>query len=66
MNKEMNLSRGQVFEWFKRFKEGCKKNKDDARPVRPCMSKPDANTKKIGQLMLLNSNMSISITILSF
>ena len=40
------LSRTQVFEWFKRFKEGREKIGDDQRPGRPSTSKTDANIEK--------------------
>jgi hypothetical protein len=33
------LSHTQVFEWFKRFKEGRGEIEDDSRPCRPCTSK---------------------------
>ena len=33
------LSRTQVFEWFKRFKEGREEIGDDQRPSRPSASK---------------------------
>ena len=32
------LSRTQVFEWFKRFKEGREEIDEDPRPGRPCSS----------------------------
>jgi len=40
------LSRIQVFEWFKRFKEGRKEIEDDQRPGRPSTSKTDTNIEK--------------------
>ncbi|KAJ8963061.1 hypothetical protein NQ318_018525 [Aromia moschata] len=41
------LSRIQVFEWFKRFKEGRQTTEDDPRPGQPSTSKPDENIEKI-------------------
>ncbi|KAJ8951326.1 hypothetical protein NQ318_008230, partial [Aromia moschata] len=41
------LSRTQVLEWFKRFKERNETTKDDPRPERPSMSKMDENVNKI-------------------
>jgi len=35
----------QVFEWFKRFKEGWEEIGDDQCPSRPSTSKTDANVK---------------------
>jgi hypothetical protein len=43
------LSRTQVFEWFKSFKEGKGEFEDDPRPGRPCTSKTDANIEKVGE-----------------
>jgi len=40
------LSRTQVFEWFKRFKEGREEIGDDQRPGRPSTPKTDANIEK--------------------
>ncbi|KAJ8955920.1 hypothetical protein NQ318_005468 [Aromia moschata] len=42
------LSRTQVFEWSKGFKEGRETTEDDPRPRRPSTSKTD---KKIGKLI---------------
>ncbi|KAJ8958130.1 hypothetical protein NQ318_006066 [Aromia moschata] len=41
------LSRTQVFEWFKRFKEGRETTEDDPRPGRPSTSKTGENIEKI-------------------
>jgi hypothetical protein len=43
------LSRTQVFDWFKRFKEGRKETGDDQRPGRPSTSKTDANIEEFGE-----------------
>jgi hypothetical protein len=43
---DKRLSRAQVFEWFKRFKEGRGEIEDDPSPSRPCTSKTDANIDK--------------------
>ena len=40
------LSRTQVFEWFKRFKEGREEIGDDQCPGRPSTSKTEANIEK--------------------
>ncbi|KAJ8947679.1 hypothetical protein NQ318_009564 [Aromia moschata] len=40
------LSRTQVFEWFKRFKEGHETTANDPRPRRPSTSKTDENIEK--------------------
>jgi len=40
------LSCTQVFEWFKRFKEGREEIGDNQRPGHPSTSKTDANIKK--------------------
>jgi len=53
------LSRTQVFEWFKRFKEGREEIGDDQRPRRPSTSKTDANIEKVGEIVLQNRRMSI-------
>ena len=45
------LSRTQVFEWFKRFKEGREAIGDDQRPGCPSTSKTDANIEKIGEIV---------------
>ncbi|KAJ8958890.1 hypothetical protein NQ318_019658 [Aromia moschata] len=42
------LSRTQIFEWFKRFKEGREMTEDDPRPGPPSTSKTDKNIEKIG------------------
>jgi hypothetical protein len=41
------LSCTQVFEWFKRFKEGRGETEDDPCPGRPCTSKTDAKIEKV-------------------
>ncbi|KAJ8961743.1 hypothetical protein NQ318_021343 [Aromia moschata] len=41
------LSRTQVFEWFKRFKEERETTEDDPRLGRPSTSKTDENIEKI-------------------
>ena len=43
------LSRTQVFEWFKRFKEGREEIGDSQRPGRPSTSK--ANIEKVGEIV---------------
>ena len=53
------LSRTQVFEWFKRFKEGMEEIGDDQRPGRPSTSKTDANIEKVGEIVRQNCRLSI-------
>ena len=45
------LSHSQVFEWFKRFKEGREEIGDDQLPGRPSTSKMDANIEKLVKLL---------------
>ena len=45
------LSRTQVFEWFKRFKEGKEEIGNDQRLGRPSTSKTGANIEKIGEIV---------------
>ena len=45
------LSRTQVFEWFKRFKEGREEVGDDQRPSHPSTSKIDASIEKVGEIV---------------
>jgi hypothetical protein len=40
------LAHTQVFEWFRRFKEGMGEIKDDPHPARSCTSNTDANIEK--------------------
>ena len=44
------LSRTQVFEWFKRFKEGREEIGDDQRPGRPAHQKQMLTSKKLVKL----------------
>ncbi|KAJ8939419.1 hypothetical protein NQ318_020874 [Aromia moschata] len=41
------LSRKQVFEWFKRFKQERETTEDDPRPGQPSTSKTDENIEKL-------------------
>ena len=45
------LSRTQVFEWFKRFKEGREEIGDDQRAGCPSTLKTDANIEKVGEII---------------
>ncbi|KAJ8953538.1 hypothetical protein NQ318_002958 [Aromia moschata] len=45
------LSRTQVFEWFKRFKEGPETTEDDPRHGRLSTSKTDENIEKIAKMV---------------
>jgi len=53
------LYRTQVFEWFKRFKEGREELGDDRRPDRPSTSKTHANIEKVGATVPQNRRVSI-------
>ena len=53
------LSRTQVFEWFKRFKEGREEIRDDQRPGRPSTSKTDTNIERVGETVEQNRCLSI-------
>ncbi|XP_025266745.1 protein GVQW3-like [Camponotus floridanus] len=53
------LSRTQVFEWCKRFKEGREMTEDDPRSGRPLTSKTEDNIEKIGKLIRENRRLSI-------
>ena len=56
---EQCLSHTQVFEWFKRFKEGKEEIGDDQRPGRPSTSKTDASIEKVGEIVRQNRRLSI-------
>ena len=53
------LSRIQVFEWFKRFKERREEIGNDQRPGRPSTSKTEAIIEKIGEIVRQNRRLSI-------
>ncbi|KAJ8943434.1 hypothetical protein NQ318_015713 [Aromia moschata] len=53
------LSRTQVFEWFKRFKEGRETTEDDPRPGHVSKSKTDENIEKIHKLIREDRCLSI-------
>ncbi|KAJ8933976.1 hypothetical protein NQ318_001681 [Aromia moschata] len=53
------LSHTQVFEWFKRFKEGHETTEDDSRPGRPSTSKTGEKIEKIDVFPLKNVILSI-------
>lgn len=53
------LSRTQVFEWFKRFKEGREDTSDDACTGRPLSAKTDANIEKICKLVREDRRLTI-------
>ena len=50
------LSCTQVFEWFKKFKEGREVIEDDPQPGRPRTLKTDGNVKKIRGIIRKNRN----------
>jgi hypothetical protein len=45
------LSHTQVFEWFKRFKEGKGDTEHIPCPGGPCTSKTDTNIEKVGEIV---------------
>jgi len=53
------LSCTQVFEWFKRFKEGREEIGHDQRHGRPSTPKTDANIEKVGEIVRQNRRLSI-------
>jgi len=53
------LSYTQVFEWFKRFKEGREEIGDDQRPSRTSTSKTDTNIEKVSEIVPQNHRLSI-------
>jgi len=53
------LPRTQVFEWFKRFKEGREEIGDDQCPGRTSTSEIDANIEKVGEIVRQNRRLSI-------
>ena len=53
------LSHTQVFQWFKRFKEGREEFGDDQHPGHPSTSKPDVNIEKVGEIVWQNHRLSI-------
>ena len=53
------LSRTQVFEGFKRFKEGREEIGDDQCPSCPSTSKTEANIEKMGEIVRQNRRPSI-------
>ena len=55
------LSCTQVFEWFKRFKEGREEIGDDQRPGCSSTSKTDTNIKTVGGTVRQNHRLSIRV-----
>ncbi|KAJ8943946.1 hypothetical protein NQ318_016104 [Aromia moschata] len=53
------LSRIQLFEWFKRFKEGRETTEDNPRPGRPSTLKTDENIEIIGKSIREDRRLSI-------
>ncbi|GFS88083.1 protein GVQW3 [Trichonephila clavipes] len=53
------LSRAQVFEWFKRFKDGRQDVEDDSRPGRLSTSKTDENVERFASLIRSDRLLSI-------
>ena len=54
-----SLSRTQVFEWSKKFKEGREVVADDPCPGRPGTSKTDGNVERICEIIRKNRCLSI-------
>jgi len=52
------LSCNQVFEWFKRFKEGREEIGHDQRPRLPSTSKTDADIEKVDEIVRQNHRLS--------
>ena len=59
VNGDECLAGTQVFEWFKRFKEGREETGDDQRPGCPSTSKWYANIEKVGEIVRQNCRLSI-------
>ncbi|KAJ8961117.1 hypothetical protein NQ318_008794 [Aromia moschata] len=53
------LPRTQVFEWFKRFKDGRETTEDDPHPERPSTSNTDENIEKTSKLIREDRRLSI-------
>jgi hypothetical protein len=53
------VSRARVFEWHKRFSDGCEDVEDDERPGRPCTSKTNENVEKIEQIVRIDHRLGI-------
>jgi len=55
------LSHTQVFEWFKRFKDGREEIGDDQHTGHPGTSKTNANIEKVGEIVQQNRHPSIRV-----
>ena len=53
------VSRTQVFEWVKRFKEGTEEIGHNQRPGRPSTSKTGANIEKVSEIFRQNRRLNI-------
>ena len=53
------LSRTQVFEWFKKFKEGREYVGDDPKSGRPSTAKPQENVEKVARIVRGDRRLSI-------
>ncbi|UYV80115.1 hypothetical protein LAZ67_18001739 [Cordylochernes scorpioides] len=51
-NEDENLSRTQVYFWYKRFKDGRKSMADDSRSGRPLTSTTDRNIRQVRDLIV--------------
>ena len=57
--REDMMSRTQIFEWHKRFKNGRKEAEDDSKSRRPSTSKTDHNTVRVKQLVRNDRNLTV-------
>lgn len=53
------MSRARVFDWHKRFKEGRKDVRDDARSGRPVTHRTDENIQKVKDLVCSNRQLTV-------
>ena len=52
------MSRTRVFEWHKRFKEGCKEVEDDSRSGRLSTSRTEVNVERAKQIVHANRRLT--------
>ena len=50
-----------IFEWHKRFKEGCEELKDNSRSGRPSTSRTEVNVKRIRQVVCDNHWLTVVV-----
>ena len=56
------MSRCQVFEWHKRFKEGREDVEDDPRSGRPSTSKTEENVERVWQKVRSDCRLTVRMT----